>query len=66
MIQTWLARCTASRGSRPAASSRLVTIMVRLLSHRSTNTPASELSAICGTNEASSITADASVEPVST
>ena len=40
--------------------------MVRLLSHRSANTPASELSAICGTNEASSITADASVEPVGT
>jgi hypothetical protein len=39
--------------------------MVRFGSHRSTNTPASELSAICGMNEASSIPAEATVDPVS-
>ena len=40
--------------------------MVRLVSQRSTKTPATEPSTICGTKEASRMSADARVDPVST
>ena len=50
---------------RPSASNALATIMVGFSAHRSTNTPASEPSRICGTNDVSTISADAVVEPVS-
>jgi hypothetical protein len=57
---------TASRGSRPRASARLAAIIVRRGSQRSTNTPASDPSAICGTNDARSVNEDATVDRVRT
>jgi hypothetical protein len=63
-IQTCAASRTSSSGSRPAASSRLATIMVRLRSQRSANTPATAPSSTCGANDDAIVSADASVEPV--
>ncbi len=63
-IQTRPAPPTRSSGSRPAASSRLAVIIVRLRSQRSANTPATAPRITCGANAEAIVRADATVEPV--
>ncbi len=64
-IQTSSADFTNTRGKIATVRIRFATTIVRLRSHLSTNTPATDPNAICGTSSATNIALVARVEPVS-